>query len=295
MTAMIASIGSDLPLDLLAATGRYAGPLNWNIDRETPRADAWLESKFAPWTRSILQDWADGALDQLDAVVFTRGDDNTQRLYYYVCELRSRGLIAGPEPLMFDVAHGTRASSEARTIAAVRALAARLEVSDSVLEGGIVASNVARTTAPPAPAGPTCLLTGTLPPDRRVHAMIEAAGWRADGMTLAESWQRLGAPVDEGTDDPVAAVGRQLHAEHFGSRAFFDRGAALAGRVAADDARAAVLWYAEEDEVSVWHLPAERRVLHDLGIPSLELTRCNWAANDGVDARIADFLKDLPK
>lgn len=295
MTGMIASIGANLPQDLLAATGRYRGRLGWNIDRPTPRADQWLESKFAPWTRSILEDWVDGAFDHLAAIVFTRGDDSVQRLYYYACELRARGLIAGPEPLIFDVAHSARPSSLAHTIASVRALAGRLDVSDAALEGGIIAGNVRRGSAANAAREPGCLLSGTLPPDHRVHALIEAAGWRATGETLGESWQRLGAPVDQGTDDPAAAIGRQLFAERFGPRAFFDRGAALKARVQAANACAAVLWYAEEDEVSVWHLPQDRRTLETLGIPVLALTRCDWRATDGIDAQITNFLKDLPQ
>lgn len=291
----IASIGGDMPIDLLAATGRYAGSVGWNIDRPTPRADQWLESKFAPWTRSILEDWADGVFDHLEAVVFTRGNDTAQRLYYYVCELRTRGLIAGPEPLIFDIARAARSSSEARTIASVYGLAKRLDVSDAALEGAIIAGNVRRRSAPDATIGPSCLLSGTLPPDRRVHAMIEATGWRAAGETLGESWQRLGSPVDERTGDPAAAIGRQLFAERFGPRAFFDRTKALKARVQATHARAAILWLAEEDEVSVWHLPEQRRTLEALAVPALILTRCDWHANDGIDARIAEFLKDLPR
>ena len=37
---MIATVGADLPFDLLIATGRYAGPLNWSTGRDTPQADA---------------------------------------------------------------------------------------------------------------------------------------------------------------------------------------------------------------------------------------------------------------
>ncbi len=92
----IATIGADIPLDLLNATGRFAGPLNWHIDRPTPRADAWLESKFTPWARSIVEDWAEGHFDGLGEVIFSRSDDTSQRLYYYICELRARGLLGGP-------------------------------------------------------------------------------------------------------------------------------------------------------------------------------------------------------
>ena len=38
--------------------------------------------------------WLQGDLDHLEAVVFARGDDSGQRLYYYLCELQRRGLCA---------------------------------------------------------------------------------------------------------------------------------------------------------------------------------------------------------
>ena len=127
---MIATVGPCLPYDLLEATGRHAGPLSWRLDRPTPRADAWLESKFPGWARSILEDWADGCFDELSAVLFSRADDAAQRLYYYVCELQRRGLISGPEALILDVAKIPRPSSEAHTIEAVRRLARELGLDD---------------------------------------------------------------------------------------------------------------------------------------------------------------------
>jgi hypothetical protein len=53
-----------------------------------------------------------------------------------------------------------------------------------------------------------------------------------------------------------------------------------------------VLWYAEEDEAEVWHLPAQKRALAEAGIPALVLTRRSWRGDDGVDADIAAFLKE---
>lgn len=293
--SLIASVGADVPVELLAATGRYAGPLGWNIDRDFPRASQWLESKYAPWAFSILEDWAAGAFDHLDAVVFSRADDNAQRLYYYLCELRRRGLVAGPEPLILDIARIARSSSEERCIAALLALAKRLGVDDAALEQAIVAANVRRRSAavPPPSSAPTCLLAGSAPPDRRVHAMIEAAGWQPAGEVLGEIWARLGDAVDEATGDPFAALGRRLHGERFGSRGFYDRNEALLAQVRDCGAGAVVLWYIEEDEAEVWHLPTRRRALEAAGIPALVLTRADWRARDGIDARIATFLNGV--
>lgn len=289
----LASLGCDMPLELLAATGRYAGPLTYDADRPTPWAEQWLESKFAPWAFQILEDWAGGVLDELDAVIFSRGDDSCQRLYYYVCELQRTGAIAGPQPLVFDVAHIRRASSLAATTAAVRRLAETLGVGETALEGALA------VPAPPAPEleadRPNCLLAGTLPPDRRLHDMIAEAGWIADGWTLPESWA-AGAPSVDGEDgDPFVRLGQRLHAAATGPRGFSDRVAALLARQAATRAGAAILWFCEHDEAEAWHAPAMRRALEAGGVPHLMLTRRDWRATDGVANEIGAFLQGLPR
>ena len=222
MTAVgtIASVGPALPHDLFAATGRYAGPLGWRLDRDLPFAGKWLETRFAPWAASILDDWAAGAFDGHEAVVFARADDNAQRLYYYLCELRRRGEIGGPEPLIFDSAQGPRVSSRDRTIAMVRRLAARLGVGDAALDEAIVATNIARAApiAPPPP-GRTCLIAGTAPADHHLHAAVAACGWHAAGPVLADIWADRGPPVEAGSGDPCAAIGRAIWASPVGNRA----------------------------------------------------------------------------
>ena len=73
-------------------------------ERPTPAADRWMESKFAPWARAILEGWAAGEYDDLGQVIFSRADDSAQRLYYYLCELQRRGLVGGPEALIAAMA-----------------------------------------------------------------------------------------------------------------------------------------------------------------------------------------------
>lgn len=293
----IATVGADIPLDLLAATGRFAGPLPWSLDRSTPKADAWLESKFTPWARSILEDWAEARFDALEYVIFSRSDDNSQRLYYYICELRARGLVGGPEPLIFDVARLQRASSREHMIAQVRKLADRLSVDDLSLEQAIIETNAYRsrlaTEAQEPRKGRTCLLAGTPPPDRRLHRMIEGAGWSAAGSTLEELWRDPGAPVPERTGRPVEAIAGQIYAAQNGPRGFYDSAARIAQRAADTGSSAAVLWYTEEEEALVWHLPAQRRALEQAQLPVLILTRRDWTARDGVDGEIDNFLKGL--
>ena len=173
----IASVGPDIPQELLTATGRFAGPLGWNINRAFQQAAQWLESKFPLWAFSIVEDWAAGRFDQIETVVFSRSDDSAQRLYYYICELKARGLIAGPQAILFDVARVGRASSEARCLASVRKLAEQLGVGDQAIEAEIAL----RQTMQPPPqdtAQPLsiCLLAGTPPPLPRARAGSMIAG-----------------------------------------------------------------------------------------------------------------------
>lgn len=295
---MIAYAGPNLPHDLFEATGRNAGPLGWNVDRAMPAADRWLESKFAPWTRSVVQDWADGALDHLEAVVFSRADDSAQRLYYYLCELRRAGSIKGPEPLMLDIAKIARESSVARTEAALRKLGERLGVDSASLSAAIARGNAARRDAAPIePASlsaslSVCLIAGSPLPDNRLHRMVAKAGWSATGRTLSDEWADRGPEVAE-AEAPFAALARQISARHLDTRGFYNRAEAVAQQARDVGAKAAVLWLIEEDDTTVWHLPAMRDALEGAGVPVLVATRRDWSCRDGIGAEIAAFLEGI--
>ncbi|MDV3457092.1 2-hydroxyacyl-CoA dehydratase family protein [Sphingomonas sp. HF-S4] len=290
---MIASIGPGLPQDLFAATGRYRGPVALDADRATPAADRWLESKFSAWARAVLEHWSEGAFDDLDLMVFSRTDDTAQRLYYYICELQRAGTLKGPEPFLLDIAKVQRPSSVDHTIAATRRLADRLDVNAYALEGAILATNVQRRAAIYEAGARVCLLSGSPPPDRRLHDAIEAAGFSAVGPTLSELWHDAGPLVDEATEDPVAAIGRQLHAWPDDQRGFGDKAATVIERVEATAAKAVVLWYTEEDEARVWHVPAIRAALQAAEVPARILTRRDWAARDGAPQEIRKFIEEL--
>lgn len=293
---VIALAGPNLPHEVLAAAGLHGGVIALDLDQPTPLAQQWLESKFAPWAFALVEAWANGAYDHLEAVLFSRADDTSQRLYYYLCELQRRGLVAGPRPLIVDIGKIPRASSRELTIAGVRRLMSHLAVSDAALEAAIVAGNRARAEkAVERPAPSVCLLHGTPPPDKRLHAAIEAAGFAASGLTLGEFWLSPGPAVAEGTGDPAAALGAQLHARRQGARSFVDPAMHVRDAVVASGARAVVLWRIEEDEAQTWQFPAEQGMLASLGIPTLVLTRADWLARDGAPAAITEFLAGVAR
>jgi hypothetical protein len=294
MTGAIAHVGPNLPQDLLRATGRYVGPLEFDPERPTPAADVWMESKFAPWARAILEGWAAGDYDGLGQVLFSRADDSAQRLYYYLCELQRRGLVSGPEPLILDIAKVPRGSSVGRTANCLRRLAACLGVDEAGLVRAIEACNAERSRpAEPAVPAAHCLLAGTPPPDRRLHEAVGRAGFTAVGPTLRETWTQLGAMVDVAGAEPMTALARQVHADPAGPRSFADAGVALLEAIAESGASAVVLWQIEEDEAQAWHLPAQRAALASEGLPALVMTRRDWLARDGAADEIAAFLQGI--
>jgi len=322
---VIAFVGLDVPIEVLLASGRHFGHLPWDVTGSTAWADRWLESSFPFWARSILEQWHEGIFDGLELVVFSRADDATQRLYYYVRELRQRGKLSGPEPWIFDIAHAPRVSSLAHTEAAVVELMARLQVGADSLPGGVERANQLRRTVasierarsadgpwherlwraalwsdptrwigavvPPAQGGARTrvLLAGSTPADGRLHEAIEAGGATvvAEAHALAPGWLGPEIAVDEVPDAPCIA--RHLRQHSTGPRAFLDRAAWLASRAQAVRADAVVLWLTREDEALAWAVPAQRRVLAEAGIPTLVVPAARWQADDGTLDTISAF------
>lgn len=325
----IGYVGMDIPEDVLAAGDFHSCHLPWDADRETPRADQWLESSFAPWTRSIIEDWADGRFDFMEAVIFTRGEDSAQRLYYYICELQRRGEIAGPTPLIFDVARIGRQSSIDRTADGVRRLVGQLGLSNEDLSRGIATANKRRVAFQGvetrrsgngplyeriaraslfAPLDHTLeqveasegrplgriLLTGNAPPDERLHAAVEATGWSIVGEAHDRSLLRLGAAVSE-SGDPAAAIATQVHQQIAGSRSFANHATWIVDEARRLKADAALIWLIEQEEALVWHAPPQEKALAEAGIPCLSLSRRRWDAADGAAEEITAFIRGLGK
>jgi hypothetical protein len=324
----IGYVGTDIPEDILRASGRVTSHLPWDADRATPLADRWIEGAFAGWARSMLNDWAAGHFDCFDKVVFSRGDDSAHRLYYYVCELQRRGLVAGPTPLVFDIALIPRKSSVAHSIRAVRDLTQRLNVSEAALEAGIVAANrrralyagverhrqgpgtlyerlaraslfadidaeIAGFEPPRAEFAGKVLLAGNAPPDERLHAAIERAGWTVAGEAHNRSLLRLGPEIANYEEDPTAAIVEHAVRPMPGGRSFFDRASWLVDEARRRRADCVIVWLIEEEEALIWNVPQQRAALAAQEIPALFMTRRRWDAADGAAEEIAQFLERL--
>lgn len=323
----IGVVGFDVPIDVLLASGRAFGHLPWRKGRATPLADRWLESSFPGWARSILEDWLRGEFDCFDTVVFSRGDDAAQRLYYYLCELQRRGIAKGPRLEIFDIAKIPRAASVKHCEQAIRHLLATLGVDAASLPTGIIAANAQRTyyqqldtlrkapghmyeniarasllspclpivqslALPTAAKARRVLLSGSVPPDDMLHRAVEKAGWNVVGEVHQLALTRLGAPIVCSEANAVSALA--LHCNKAdGSRDFSNRAAALVQRAARQHAAAVVLWLTDEDEVMAWHVARQRAALAAARIPTLVLTRRRWDGADGAADQIRQFLQEL--
>jgi benzoyl-CoA reductase/2-hydroxyglutaryl-CoA dehydratase subunit BcrC/BadD/HgdB len=138
---VVGCVGVDVPVELVTAAAAHAVRLPARIGAQTPMADRYLESSFAPALRSITEQWLSGGYDFLDAVILSRSDDGTQRLYYYLCELQRRKLAGGPRVLLYDIAKIARARSERHTLDATARLARELGGSIGALPDAIATRN----------------------------------------------------------------------------------------------------------------------------------------------------------
>lgn len=175
----IGYVGSDVPVELILAAGARPLRLSGRAGHVTPRADEFVERAFMPDVRSIAEQWLDGSLAFVDAVVLPRSDDSAQRLYYYICELQRRGLCDGPRPIMYDVANIGRQTSSAYTLAATVRLAQELGSDSTKLTAA--AEVVTRRSAFLAELS-ALRLEPNPPHGSAIHAMARAAAgdWSSD-------------------------------------------------------------------------------------------------------------------
>jgi len=138
---LIGYVGVDVPVELVRAAGARAVRLPARMETDTPHANRYLESSFAPALRSITEQWLSGAYEFLDAVILSRSEDGTQRLYYYLCELQRRGLAGGPPLHLYDIAKIPRARSARHTLAATVSLSRALRTHIEALPDAIAGRN----------------------------------------------------------------------------------------------------------------------------------------------------------
>jgi hypothetical protein len=324
-------VGLDIPPDLLFAGDNVSCHLPISIPRDTSRTERWLESSFPLWTHSILESWWSGEFKCFDHVIFSRGDDATHRLYYYICELQRQGRIAGPQPLVFDVARIPRDSSRRYTADALRGLASRLGIDAAALTRGVQKANERRQLFaciraqrrgagsfyerlvraslyadpctlllgwkpddPPARRG-AVVLAGSTPPDDRIHLAVEQTGWTIVEELNDRGLRRLGAEVDATAKDLPRAIADRWLEQHFTARDFFDSAAALIEAVQRAQATAVILWCTREDEALAWRVATQRTALEQAGIPALVLVARAWTFDDGADLEIQSFLAGLTR
>ncbi len=322
-------VGLDIPPDLVSAPGRVSCHLPWRNQASTPVAAQWLETSFPGWARSIIEDWAAGKFDCFEQVVFSRGEDATHRLYYYVCELQRLGRLGGPRPLVFDIAKIPRESSRRHSVMALRKLMEQLRLDDEQLTVGIERANQLRElfvglqsvrkgpgrlyekavraslfadvtgllasglSEAPGQVDRAVVLVGSAPPDDSLHRAVEGAGWTVVEELYDRSMHRLGGVVSLEGPDPASAVVHRWLEHESGKRAFSDPALGIVSRLRGRKIDAAVLWSMREDEALAWRVPAQRAALADLGIPTLALTARSWNVDDGAADEIQSFLRGL--
>jgi hypothetical protein len=328
-STVIGYIGDQTPVPLIFAANATPVRLHSGPAIATARADEFLESAHMPELRAICQRWLDGDLDFLRAVVFPRTDDSAQRLYYYLCELKRRGLCGGPMPLLHDVANISRETSVAHTRESTRRLALELGVDEARVASA--AARVLRRQSLVAQVQAKRLLADPLPGSSawRVNR-ASACDWsdEFDGAThrwldrapslpnprrvllvgdalpedsLHRAIERAGGSVvlELTESDADAASGAAVTLESLSDELHSRRSPVLAMRDDADwvlqrarhaRADAVVFWLIEEDEALPWEIARQQRSLQAASIPALLLSRQRWRPDEAALEAVTKFV-----
>jgi hypothetical protein len=331
-TRVVAYVGDDIPVALIAAADALPVRLRALPRADASRADEFLESAHSPELRSIVAQWLAGAFDFLDAVVFPRTDDSAQRAYYYLCELQRRGRCRGPRPVLYDVANLPRQTSRDHTLDSTRRLAHELGVQDALLPAALerVARRAAlladvharRSADAPLPGSAAWRVAHASPCDWSEGFESALAGFLAHAQVLRGARRIVLAgnvTPDDSLQLAVEAAGGSVVAELIDSTAVVPAsGAADIDAVAAhfqarrspvvamrhdgdwiaNGARAAraagvVLWLIEEDEALPWEIARQVRSLREAQVPTLLLTRQCWPPDATALRAVREFVGQL--
>ena len=330
---LIGYVGHDIPVELILAAGAMPLAVHGRAGASSATADRYLEPTFTSESRSIAEQWLTGELDHLEAVVFTRSDDSSQRLYYYLCELQRRGLCGGPRPLMFDLASCARESSLAHTISSTRHLARELGASDVALvpalrrvheRNELRLATAASTLKAPAARGSVAarLLraadrdwSGDFDQALRTPQDSEPAPTDAAPLMLIGS-----APPDERLHESAERAGANIVATLNAATPYRADDAAQSGDAFEQIARrcrahpwrsllqtpqafcsraldlrvaGVILWVVAEDTGLAWVYPRVERSLREHAIPVLSLTMQKWDAPTETLEAIEKFASTL--
>jgi len=335
---VIGYVGAEIPVELIIAAKAMPLQLSGLMVTDFKHADRYLEERFAPSVRAVAEEYLQGRLDFLEALILPRSDDSAQRLYYYLCELRRSNRVGGPMPLIYDLAKIPRDSSLTHSEQATRKLAQTIGAEELALPKAIglrnrrrelfAAVNLARIRQNNVQGsfidrvfraadlcdatrfdtalsdwlernqqknsipGPRVLLSGSAPPDDRLHRAVESAGGNvvAEFGDFASCSAQLPAIPEEGS---FAALAAHYCALTHGPRAFINRAEVTVARAQSSQVHGVIQWLIEQEEALVWDVPAQKRALATAGIPILSMVRRRWDASDGAMDEILSFTEGL--
>jgi hypothetical protein len=325
---VVGYVGNDVPAALILAAGALPVRL-WGSPAEATAAGRFVESSFAPGHVSIADQWLRGALGHLHTVVFARGDDSGQRLYYYLCELQRRRLCDGPRPLLFDVAGLDRAASAQHTLESTRLLATQLGVQPSTSSAALArvrrredllrAVRTRRASASPLAGSLAWLLNYASTCDWRESFDPAAAGWLDTAPVLASPKRILlagdappddqlhlaveaaggtfvdelveSSPVPDSGDavDPLARIAAEFQRRESPARSMRRDAQWLAGHARELRADGVLLWLSEQNEALPWEVARQAQSLRAAGIPTLVLARQPWQVTSAAVAQVSRF------
>ena len=329
---IVGYVGTDIPVELIVAANALPVRLRGNASMATPLADQYLESAFLPETRAIAQQWLNGELDFIDAVVFPRSSDSSQRLYYYLCELQRRKYCSGPVPLLYDLATIARNTSLDHTVNSTLQLATALGVATTELPraltrvaqrsallgrmqtlrtqttplAGSIAFRVARASECDWSDSFDLALAAWLdkPPTRAAGARILLAGSvppderlhlaveAANGSIVADLFETQHSPSQAPHRDATVTLAQRHHLAISPAQQMLRSSRWLASQAEKTRAQGVIVWLIEEDEALPWELAAQISALREANIPVLALTRERWLATDAL-SKITNFVGSL--
>ncbi|HET7811771.1 MAG TPA: 2-hydroxyacyl-CoA dehydratase family protein [Steroidobacteraceae bacterium] len=329
---VVGYVGNDIPVALVLAAGALPVRLRATEDTASPTADRYVEGAFAWPQRSIAEQWLLGALDHLHAVIFARGDDSGQRLYYYFCELQRRGVCRGPRPLLYDVAALPRQTSFEHTLESTRLLARELGSAAHRLDAALqrvrrreqLAQSVGARRLLPAPlrgssawafefaAGcdwresfdaevePWLEQSSLLPMPRRVLLAGDPPpddqlhlAIEAGGASVVLELTESTAAGERTQRDPFAAIAEEFQRRTPPVLAMRGDGRWLVDKAQECRADAVLLWLSEQDEALPWEIARQVRALREARIPTLLLARQPAHVSAASLTQVMHFLRDL--